>query len=157
MASTARPTRGRYPRLTPWGWHPGGGSRGMVVGQAKLHQLRHGIPALAAICDPLPKMGEELFHTQLIGKTQIEVGVERVKVTNQLGFGGHIFLDQRDRPGIRAGLPHRNSVESIRHDESSRALHTFPGAGLGVPSVGDFCGAGLSGSEQNVVEMYSAK
>jgi hypothetical protein len=46
----------------------------MVVGQAKLDQLRHGIPALPAIRDPLAKVGKKLFHPQLIRKTQIEVG-----------------------------------------------------------------------------------
>ena len=87
----------------PGSRHPGSGSRGMVVGQAKLHKLWHGIPALPAICNPLAKVGKKLFHAQLIGKAQIEVWVEWVKVTHQFGLGSHVLLDQRDWPGIGAG------------------------------------------------------
>ena len=75
---------------------------GMVIGETKLDELRHGVAACLAGGDELAEFVEEFVGAELIGIIELEIGGARIEMAAEFGSGSDVLGEDRDGPGIRA-------------------------------------------------------
>ena len=85
--------------------------RRVIVGQAELDEIRHGVAALFQVGQPALQVAQKNLHANLVGHGEFEVRRFRRKVPHQFRLGGRVFVDQRNRPRplVRSSAPLRRN------------------------------------------------